>query len=358
MLNFSLSQDKSSLLLEDKSFYPLDTPRYEDLFLGKPLPSPPQFTAWQVQANISAYDLDLLYPPGYDSYGRPLGTSMGGFALAYEYVIFPAQDPNDILIIFSLIGINDGYWHPRVDMEFSAENRTEETVQIVLSRDQVTDVLNISALELVSRVNSTGPNYVFGDEFSRRLDLLASKPNATTFIPRDWNVCGRKDDFRRQRLCDIADWWSDYWLLFIIIAGSVLGAIPVFAGLFYLVGSLRKGQTMSAEYVEKLQKSGDESERLIDRSDLQNDARGYTQDQPGNLPEAGMVVVVDGGSKLEQADLLEPAKESARSKPLPIESDPTPEGQMTSHDDSRIEEAAYQEDQQFGPFVHNVGKSV
>ena len=299
MLNFSLSQDKSSLLLEDKSFYPLDAPRRKSFFLGKPLPSPPQFTAWQVRANISAYDLDLLYPPGYDSYGRPFGTSMGGFALAYEYIIFPAHDPNDILILLSLIGINDGYLHPRVDMEFSAENRTEETIQVVLSRNETTNLLNISALELVSKANSTGSNYVIGDELSRRLDLLGSEPSVSTFIPREWNGCGRKDDFRRQRLCDITDWWSDCWTLLIIIAGSVLAAISVFTGLFYLVRLLRKGQTMSAEYVEKLQKSGDESERLIDTSELENVARGYTQDQPGNLLEAGMLVVVDGRSRLK-----------------------------------------------------------
>jgi len=77
--------------------------------------------------------------------------------------------------------------YPRVDVDFSATNRTEETVQIVLTRD-VTNALNITAVELVFQAR-------FGEEFNRRLDLIASRPNMTSFTPREWDECGRKDDF-------------------------------------------------------------------------------------------------------------------------------------------------------------------
>ena len=53
-----------------------------------------------------------------------------------------------------------------MDVDFSATNRTEETVQIVLTRD-VTNALNITAVELVFQAR-------FGEEFNRRLDLIAS----------------------------------------------------------------------------------------------------------------------------------------------------------------------------------------
>ena len=357
MLNFSVSQDKSSLLLEDRSLHPLYAPREESLFIGRPSPSPPRFSAWQVEANISAYDLDLLYPPGYDSYGRALGTSMGGFAFAYEHVLFPARDPSDILLLFNLIGITDGYVIPDIEFEFSAANRTEETIQIVLNRDPATNNLNITALELVPRGNSTGPDYLFGEQFGRRLSLLTSESNVTTFIPREWDECGRKDDAWRQRLCELSGWWYSDWSLFYVIFGSIVGSIPVLASLFYLVWLLRKGQTMSAEYLENLEKSEDEFERLIATNDLQNDVQGYSHNRTQGLLEADMVVMVDGEPKLGGVDV----RESPISKPLPqitLETGATYERQMPNDDGSvscGIEEDSHREENQFGPFMHNLG---
>ena len=358
MLNFTVSQDKSSLLLNDLSLHPLYVPREESLFIGRPLPSPPKFSGWQVEANISAYDLDLLYPPGFDDYGRALGTSMGGYGFAYEHVLFPAGDPNDILLLFNLIGITDGYVIPNTEFEFSIANRTKETIQIVLTRNQATNTLNITALELVSWAKSPGPEYVFGVEFNQRLDLLASEPNVTTFIPREWDECGRKDDTWRQRFCELASWWYSDWSLFYFISGSIVGGISVLAGLFYLVWLLRKGQTMSTEYLENLEKSEGEFERLIDASDVQNDAPGYTQDQTRSLPEADMLVVVAGESKIGKFDLEESIV--LRTLPrTPLETDETHERQAPSDNDSiphRIGGCSHSEDNQFGPFVHNLGR--
>ncbi len=362
MLNFTISHDKLSLLLNDRPCYPLDSPRYKSLILGRPSPSPTSFWAFQVQANISAHYLDLLYPPGHDRYGRPYGTSMGGYVLAYEHVLFPAHDPNDILLLFNLIGVRDGYVDARVDMDFSAANRMEETVQMVLTMDKVTGALNVTALELVPRLDSKGPVYVFGDEFNRTLDLIASEPNRTTFIPRDWDSCGRKDDSIRQCFCNIGYWWSDNGLLIEIIVGSVIGGISVLASLLYLAWRLRQFYIQSAEYAESLRRNEDESDRLISTRDLQDDGQDYTQDKFQVPSEGDTVVVVDGEPILGGADFLpEPAVGLGTSKPLPqipLELDPTPERQRPSHDSSEfgtIEGDSGREDSEFGTFVHNIG---
>ena len=336
MLNFSTSQDKTSLLLNDRPYYPLDWPREESWILGSPTPSPTPFFAWQVQANISVEWLDYLYPPGEDEYGRLLGTDMGGFGLGYEYILFPARDPSDILLLFNLIGITDGYEIPRVDMDFVATNRTKETVQIVLTRDGVTDTLSLLAVELVSKLNLNAPAYAFGEEFNRRLDLQASEPNQITFIPREWDICGYKDDYLRQRLCDIRDWWSDTGKLVAIIVGSVIGGILVLAGLFYLLWLLVKIESSSVEYAGNLQKNDAEAERLIDLNDLQDDAQGYTPEKTQDLPEGDLLVIVDGESNSGQAD-LHTTRELGTSELLPhltAESDPTAERHMSSHDHS------------------------
>lgn len=318
MLNFSTSQDKLSVLLNNRPCYPLDFPRYKSFILGRPLPSPTLFWAFQVQANISANQLDLSYPPGHDGYNRSSGTSTGGFFLAYEHVLFPARDPNDILMLFNLIGMNDGYQYPRVDVDFSATNRTEETIQIVLTRDESTNALNITAVELVPRLDSKGPVYMFGEEFNRRLDLLASEPIMTSFIPREWDECGRKDDIVRQCFCKVGYWWSGNWLLVVIIVGSVIGGIPVLAGLWYLGWLLRNAQMKSTEYVEKLQRSEDETERLINPGDLLDSRQDYTQDKVQALQQGDMVVIVDGEPKVGSPDFLpEPTARLDTSKPLP-----------------------------------------
>lgn len=365
MLNFSTSLDKLSLLLNERPCYPLDSPRHKNFILGRPSPSPTSFWAFQVQANISAHHLDLLYPPGQDHYGRPLGTSMGGFSLAYEHVLFPARNPNEILILFNLIGVRDGYQYARVDVDFSAANRTEETVQIVLTRDELTNALNITAVELVSRLDSKGPVYMFGEEFSRRLDLNASQSNMTSFIPREWDECGRKDDFVRQCFCNVGYWWSDNWLLVVIIVTSVIGGVLVLVGLLYLIWLLRKAQMKSAEYVENLQRNEDESERLITPGDLPDDEQDHTQEKVRVAPEGNVVVTVDGESDVGGADFL--PKAAARldtSKPLPqlpLESDQTLEQQMPGRDgfiSSSTGEDSSREDSQFGQFVHNVGDAA
>ncbi len=48
-----------------------------------------------------------------------------------------------------------GTQYPRVDVDFSATSRTEETVQIVLTRDE-TNALNITAGELVLQARFEG----------------------------------------------------------------------------------------------------------------------------------------------------------------------------------------------------------
>ena len=362
MLNFTISENKLSLLLNDRPCYPLDSPRYESWFLGKLSPWPTSFSAFQVQANISAHNLDLLYPPGHDRYGHPRGTSMGGFSLAYQHALFPARDANDILLLLRVIGIRDGYQDARVDLDFSAANQTEETVQIVLTKDEATGSLYITALELVSAVNSNGSTYMFGEELNSRVDLLAFEPHVTTFVPREWDYCGRKDDHLRQRFCSIELWWSDYWILIAIIVSSVIGGILVLASLFYLGWLLRKGQKRSAEYIENLQKIKDESERLIDASNTEHETQNYVQDKTHGLPEGDMmVVVVEGESKLGAADHLEVGRDLATSKPLPqipLEVDPTFAQQMPSYHTvrSEIEEGLHREDGQFEPFVSNVGR--
>ena len=357
MLNFSVSQDRSSLLLNDLSLHPLYALREKSLFIGRASDSPPKFSAWQVETNISAYELDLIYPSGYR-----MGTSMGGFMFAYEHMLFPARDPNDVLILFNLIGLMDGYMIPRTEFEFSATNRTKETLQIVLTGDETTNNLNITSLELVPKANTNDSGYVFGEGFNGRLDLLDSDPNITTFIPKEWDECGRKDNAYRQRLCKLAGWWDGDSTLFGIIFGSIVGAIPVLAGLFYLVWLLRQGQEMSTGYLENIQRSEEEYARLIDTSDVQNEAQHHTQDKSQSLPGADMVVVFSGKSVPEEADL----KGSITPEPEPQTSLETngAHGRRTPNNDDLIfhgsEECSQGEDNQnheFGPFLHNFRKT-
>lgn len=289
---------------------------------------------------------------------------MGGFSLAYEHVLFPARDPNDILILFNLVGVTDGYLNAHVDVAFSATNRTEETVQIVLTRDELTNALNITAVGLVSRLDSKGPVYMFGEEFNRRLDLIASQSNMTTFIPREWDECGRKDDFVRQCFCNVGYWWSDNWLLVAIIVGSVIGGIPVLAGFLYLIWLLRKAQIKSAEYGETLPRSEDESERLIRPGDLRDDEQEYMQEKTRGASEGDMVVTVNGEPNIGGPGFLpKPSANLGTSKPLPqvpLEWDPVLEQHMPGQDGSNpssTEENSNCEDSQFGQFVHNVGDS-
>ncbi len=64
----------------------------------------------------------------------------------------------------------------------------------------------------------------------------------TSFIPREWDECGRKDDFVSTVL--LQGWvlvGPDNWLLVVIIVGSVVGGFPVLAGLLCLILAFAKG---------------------------------------------------------------------------------------------------------------------
>ena len=362
MLNFSTSHDKSSLLLNDNPYFPLEWPREESRYLGIPLPSPTPFYAWQVQANISAEWLDRIYPPGFDSYGRPLGTDMGGFELAYEYVLFPARDPENILILFELIGISDGYVDHQVDMNFLAANRTQETVQIVLTRDKQTGILSLAAVELVLKLESKDATYTLGGEFNRRIDLQASEPKMTSYIPREWSVCGHQDDHTRQLLCTLGYWWSDKGELIAIIVGSVIGGISVLAGLCYIVWLLIKADGTSAEYVENLRRD-DEAARLIDAGDLLDDTQAYPPEKVQDPRQGDLAIFLDDKCGLGEAG-FHTARERTESKPLPqlpSKSESPRAWHMPIHGhfvSSSLEEGSENEDSQFGPFMHNAGDSA
>ncbi len=129
-------------------------------------------------------------------------------------------------------------------------------------------------------------------------------------------------------------------------------------------GFCERPQMKPAEYVEDLQRSEDETERLINPGDLLDGGQDYTQDKIQALQEGDMVVIVDGEPNVGSADfLLEPTAELDTFKPLsqvPLESDSTLEQQTPSHHSfisSSTGEDSSHDDSQYGPFVHNVGDS-
>ncbi len=54
------------------------------------------------------------------------------------------------------------------------------------------------------------------------------------------NAVERTTSFR-QCFCKVGYWWSDNWLLVVTIVGSVVGGIPVLAGLLCLILAFAKG---------------------------------------------------------------------------------------------------------------------
>ncbi len=69
-------------------------------------------------------------------------------------------------------------------------------------------------------------------------------------------------------------------------------------------GFCERPQMKPAEYVENLQRSEDETERLIIPGDLLDGGLDYTQDKIQALREGDMVVVVDGEPNVGSADFL------------------------------------------------------
>jgi len=129
-------------------------------------------------------------------------------------------------------------------------------------------------------------------------------------------------------------------------------------------GFCERPQMKSAEYVEDLQRSEDETERLINPGDLLDGGLDYTQDKIQALQEGDMVVIVDGEPNVGSADFLpEPTTRLDTNKPLPqisLESDPTLEQQTPSHHSfisSSTGEDSSHDDSQYGQFVPNVGDS-
>ncbi len=129
-------------------------------------------------------------------------------------------------------------------------------------------------------------------------------------------------------------------------------------------GFCERLQMKSAEYVEDLQRSEDETERLINPGDLLDGGLDYTQDKIQALREGDMVVIVDGEPNVGSADfLLEPTAGLDTSKPLPqvpLESDPTLEQKTHNHHSfisSNTGEDSSHDDSQYGQFVPNFGDS-
>ncbi|KAF2183344.1 hypothetical protein K469DRAFT_210780 [Zopfia rhizophila CBS 207.26] len=294
--NITLSERKTSLLLNDRPIFPT-------------LPSPPpSLYASQVTPNFSLTDLAnsiaCTQQPckGFDGRCFCIEPTVGSLGLSYDYAATQVSGERDgrWQITFDAIGGHDGY----LDDPVWVFNRTaQKMLQIVLKGVEIEDVevvsdlfelpetkteyrLEIISVELVER------SYDFPSASERTawetilfffgLEARNEKEGHVVRLWDEWDSYGRKGTLKHF-LHGIGDKW--HWELFLIIVGSVAAGVAVLYGVYKLI-MLEPKRQLEEFYGRRDTRDNEGRQGLLDGHEEEEDEMGHSVENQGTTHEA------------------------------------------------------------------------
>jgi hypothetical protein len=197
LLNFTINEDKSGLLLNGERILPLED-------------RPPALRAFQVPANTSQDIMFKMIRQHMMDSSWVLGTKYGQFDLQYEHSILPVtEDPTQEMLQFDVTGVH--ILSTRYPGSYNLKEEAQKLIQVRLSRDPHNPQnLVLEDVEVAERKDRQEPPL-----------MPCGKPAIVTteYDPREWDSYGKVGTWSRTWRKAVGETmnWADRNGLFLVI---------------------------------------------------------------------------------------------------------------------------------------------